>query len=109
MLEKTRALPIDPAKEAKHVEACLQEIKVNEGKIVKDETAFMILLQVLADLSYVVRVVHHILEGKIQHLLDFLFALRNALLCEIEEQGFAIHLILREELQNPNNGLLNYD
>lgn len=107
MLEGTLVLSIDLAEEAEHVEACLREVEVNKGEIIKHETAFMMDLQLLADLSYVVRVVHHVLKGKVQHLLSLPFAFCNASLCEVEEEGFTLHLILREELQNPKNRLLS--
>lgn len=83
MLEGTLVLSVDLAEESEHVEACLREIEVNKSEIVKHETTFMMDLQLLADLSYVVRVVHHVLEGKVQHLLYFLIAFRKASLCEI--------------------------
>lgn len=83
MLEGTLVLPVDPAEEAEHIEACLREIEVNKGEIAKYKATFMMALQLLADFSYVVRVVHHILEGKVQHLLYFLFAFCNASLCKI--------------------------
>ena len=101
MLERTVFVSVDFAKEAEYVEAGLREIEVNEGEIAKDEAALMMSLQLLADFSYIVWVVHHILEGEVQQLPYFLFPLRNGLLCKIQEQGFALHLILREELQNP--------
>lgn len=83
MLEGTLVLPVDPAEEAEHVETCLREIEVDKGEIVEYKTTFMMALQLLADLSYVVRVVHHILKGKVQHLLYFPFAFCNASLCKI--------------------------
>ena len=84
MLERALALSIDLTEEAEHVETCLREIEVDEGKISKDETTFIELLQLLADLSNVVRVIHHVLEGKVQHLLYFPICFPKTLLCEIK-------------------------
>lgn len=87
-------------RDAQHVEAGLQEEEVDECEFAEDIAELLPEIQHLADLAYVLGVVHEFLVLVLDEGIDVLAAVVGGIVADVEQDGHRLGLLQQVDLQD---------